>query len=230
RGPPPPPPPPPRPPTPTVIAMRDVVAIVLCGGASRRMGQSKADLPFGDETLLERATRQLLDAFEHVVVAAAPGQPLPHLDAGRARIVRDASAYLGPLHGFSTALDALAASAEFAYLAAVDAPGFTPDWPRLLRGRIGDADAAAAKIGGRVQPFAALYRVGPAREAVASLHAQGSRQLVSLLDRLAVQWLREDELATVDPSGDLFRDLDSPEDYRRALDRMERESSRFEKG
>jgi molybdopterin-guanine dinucleotide biosynthesis protein A len=201
--------------------MRDVVGVVLCGGASRRMGRPKADLPFGPETLLERATRQLLEVVDHVVVAAAPDQPLPVLDADRVRVARDRSPHLGPLYGLSTAMADLPGAAEFVYLAAVDAPRFAPGWLRLLRERIGDADAAAAEIAGRGEPFAALYRVGPAREAVARLQAVRSRRLTSLLDRLPVRWIREHEVAAIDPSGEIFRDLDRPEDYRSAIARFE---------
>jgi molybdopterin-guanine dinucleotide biosynthesis protein A len=135
------------------------------------------------------------------------------------------------LHGLSAALSDFPEPAEFAYLAAVDAPRFAPEWLRLLLDRIGDGDAAAAIVAGHAQPFAALYRVGPTRDAVARRLAEGTPRLVSLLDVLATRWLREHDFATVDPSGDLFRDLDRPRDYRRALAEMEMEGrtpARFE--
>ncbi|OJW15844.1 MAG: hypothetical protein BGO49_09605 [Planctomycetales bacterium 71-10] len=197
--------------------MPNVVAIVTCGGASRRMGRPKADLPFGPETLLERAVRQLLDAVGSVVVAAAPAQSLPDFDARRVRIVRDPSHHPGPLGALGAALAAVPEPADFAYLAAVDAPCFSADWLRLLIDRIGDRDAAAAEIDGRWQPFAALYRIGPTREAVARLRAEGVERLTSLLDRLATRRIEGRELAAIDPAGLLFRDLDRPEDYLRAL-------------
>ncbi len=200
--------------------MPEVVAIVLCGGASRRMGRSKADLPLGRETLLERAVRQLAAAVDLVVVAAAPGQSLPAFDSRRVRIVRDPSPHPGPLHGLGAALAVLPESAEFAYLAAVDAPWFSAKWLRLLVGRVGDRDAAAATVDGRLQPFAALYRVGPARAAVARLLAEGARRLSAILERLEVRSVPVADLAAVDSTGDPFRDLDRPEDYRRALDEM----------
>ena len=34
-------------------------SVVLCGGESRRMGLPKADLPFGNELLIERVVRLL---------------------------------------------------------------------------------------------------------------------------------------------------------------------------
>lgn len=197
--------------------MPNVVAIVMCGGASRRMGRPKADLPFGPETLIERAVRQLLDAVGSVVIAAAPVQPLPEFDGRRVRIVRDPSPHPGPLGALGAALAAVPEPADFAYLAAVDAPCFSSEWLRLLIDRIGDGEAAAAAIDGRWQPFAALYRIGPARESVARLRALGVGRLTSLLDRLTTRRIDARDLEAIDPSGLLFRDLDRPEDYLRAL-------------
>ncbi len=194
-----------------------VAGIVLCGGASRRMGRPKASLPFGPETLLERVVRQLSEAVDVVVVAASPNQPVPSFDPGRVRVVRDRSPQPGPIHALAAALAELPDQVEFAYLAAVDVPRFAPDWPGLLLERIGRHEAAAAIIEGRIQPFAALYRVDAARGAAARLAADGVARLTTLLERLDTCWILDDEVDGVDPLSRLFQDLDHPEDYRRAL-------------
>jgi CTP:molybdopterin cytidylyltransferase MocA len=48
--------------------------IVLCGGKSTRMGTSKALLPFGPETMLQRVVRLLSDIVSPIVAVAAAGQ------------------------------------------------------------------------------------------------------------------------------------------------------------
>ena len=53
--------------------------IVLCGGHSKRMGQSKAWLPFGKERMLQRVVRILGAVVQPVIVVAAPNQDLPGL-------------------------------------------------------------------------------------------------------------------------------------------------------
>ena len=55
--------------------------IVLSGGQSTRMGTSKALLPFGDETMLQRVVRLLSTVVDPIVVVAAAGQSLPDLPA-----------------------------------------------------------------------------------------------------------------------------------------------------
>ena len=59
--------------------------IVLCGGKSSRMGTSKALLPFGPETMLQRVIRLLGELVSPIVAVAAAGQALPELPPGRDR-------------------------------------------------------------------------------------------------------------------------------------------------
>ena len=59
----------------------NIAGIVLCGGASRRMGTSKAWLEFDGETLLQRIVRVLSTMVRPLVVAAAVNQELPRLPA-----------------------------------------------------------------------------------------------------------------------------------------------------
>jgi len=54
-------------------------AIVLCGGKSTRMGTSKAALPFGPESMLQRVVRLLGTVVSPIVVVAARDQVLPGL-------------------------------------------------------------------------------------------------------------------------------------------------------
>ena len=51
--------------------------IILCGGQSTRMGSSKALLPFGAETMLQRVVRLLATVVSPIVVVAAAEQSLP---------------------------------------------------------------------------------------------------------------------------------------------------------
>ena len=57
----------------------DRSAIVLCGGESKRMGQSKALLEFEGEALLTRICRNVAEVADPVVVVSAKGQAVPVL-------------------------------------------------------------------------------------------------------------------------------------------------------
>jgi molybdopterin-guanine dinucleotide biosynthesis protein A len=60
-----------------------MVAVVLAGGASRRMGEPKAGLELHGRPLLEHAVAAARAAGLEPVVLAKPGDPLPAVDAER---------------------------------------------------------------------------------------------------------------------------------------------------
>jgi molybdopterin-guanine dinucleotide biosynthesis protein A len=80
--------------------------IVLAGGKSTRMGTSKALLPFGPETMLQRVVRILAGVVSPVVVVAAPNQELPDLPHD-VIVTRDEREGRGPLEGLRAGLKAL---------------------------------------------------------------------------------------------------------------------------
>ena len=80
--------------------------IVLCGGKSTRMGVSKATLPFGPETMLQRVVRLLGTVVSPVVVVAAREQSLPELPDD-ITVARDEREQRGPLEGLRAGLTAL---------------------------------------------------------------------------------------------------------------------------
>lgn len=194
----------------------EVGAIVLCGGRSRRMGEPKEWLPFGPERLLRRVVRLVGAQVDRVVVVAAAGQELPGLPASVA-IVRDEVADQGPLHGLATGLAALPDAVELAYLAAVDAPFLQPGWVDALVALADGFDLILPEADGRLHPASALYRLGPTLAAARRLLAAGQSRLLDLRDVLAPRVVDAAELAAVDPAGDSLRNMNTPDDYRRAL-------------
>lgn len=195
----------------------NVGAIVLCGGKSRRMGRPKAWLPFGtDEVLLQRLVRLVGAVASSIVVVAAPKQMLPPLD-GSVRIVRDSISDRGPLQGIADGLSEMPEGIDLVYATATDVPFLVPDWIRLLRERIRDADIAIPFVGGFFQPMAALYRREGVQRSIADLLAADRLRLVDLLEEARAIIVNEDDLRSVDPSLGTLRNLNTPEDYEAAL-------------
>src|SRR5258708_7207837 len=130
--------------------------VVLCGGQSTRMGSSKALLPFGPETMLQRVVRLLGTVASPLVVVAAPGQELPPLPASVCG-ARDTHEGQGPLEGLRAGLQALPASVEIAYVTGCDAPLLVPRLVEYLVQQLGDYDAVVLEIDGFVHPLSAVY-------------------------------------------------------------------------
>jgi molybdopterin-guanine dinucleotide biosynthesis protein A len=196
--------------------MTHLAAIILCGGASRRMGRPKAWLPFGPETLLARAARVVGTIAEPVLVVAAPDQELPPLPAAVA-VVRDPIAHHGPLQGLATGLDALPDSTDLVYVTGTDVPFFEPRWPLRLAELIGDDDLAIPLVDGFHHPLAALYRRATVLPAVRSLLAAGRLRPVFLMEAVATRVVTAEELRPVDPALGTLRNLNTTADYLAAL-------------
>jgi molybdenum cofactor guanylyltransferase len=195
--------------------MTKVAGIVLCGGQSKRMGQPKAWLPFAGETMLARVIRLLGEVVDPIVVVAAPEQQLPPLPAAVV-VVRDEEKNRGPLQGLSAGLAALSGLAEVAYLSSCDVPFLRPAFVRRLIELLGWHAICVPQVGDHHHPLAAVYR-REVKEAVDRLLDQNRLRPFFLFEAVSTRVVQQAELADVDPTFETLRNLNTPEDYRRAL-------------
>ena len=131
--------------------------IVLCGGKSTRMGVSKATLPFGPETMLQRVVRLLGHVVAPVIVVAAREQSLPELP-DHVVVTRDEREQRGPLEGLRAGLAALPNTIEIAYVTSCDVPLLVPGFAKRMLDLVGDHDIAVMEIDGFPHPLSAVYR------------------------------------------------------------------------
>ena len=188
-------------------------AIVLAGGKSSRMGRPKAMLPFGGEPLIVQVIGRLKPLFPDIVVVAAPGQELPDLPA---TLVRDEVAYQGPVGGIRYGLEACRSGAAF--VTSCDVPFLSVSLVAHLAGRLPGHDVVVPRWEGRLQPLHAVYR----RSVVPLLQQQlqrGELRPVSLYDKVRTLKVEEEEIRTVDPEGSSFFNMNTPEEYDRAVAR-----------
>lgn len=185
-----------------------VGAVLLCGGASRRMGRAKALLPWHGTTMLEYVAGTLAGVVDEIVVVSAPGLALPDLRAQQVpvRVVEDRETGRGPLAGIREGLEALhASSVELAFVTATDAPFLTADFVRFL---LSFGKAVAPEVDGYVQSLTAVYPTAAATVAGELLAADRARPLF-LLEACDFQKLTEAELPTLE----VFRNLNDAASY-----------------
>jgi molybdopterin-guanine dinucleotide biosynthesis protein A len=193
-----------------------VGAVVLAGGRSSRMGQSKALLDWHGLTAVEHAVGVVREGVGGgpVCVARAPGQELPPLDA---IVVDDAVAHDGPLAALHAGLVALAGRVEIAFACGVDTPLLVPALVRAVCGAVGEGDDAVVPvIAGRAEPLLAAYRtaIAPALEVLLARGARGLRDLPSscAVRELSEQdLLRDGELRAADPTLRSAANANTPE-------------------
>lgn len=191
--------------------MTSASGVVLAGGRSSRMGQPKALLPFDGEPLIAHVVRTLSTIFADVLVVAAPDQDLPPLPAA---IVHDDVAYQGPVAGIHHGLGA--AAGDIAYVTSCDAVFLDPRLIHFVLSRIEDHDVAVPQWEGRFQPLHAAYRQS-VRPHLERQLAVGDLRPVHLFDKVRTRRIDENEVRTIDPEGWSFFNMNTPEDYHRAL-------------
>ena len=183
-----------------------MVAAVLAGGESRRMGASKAGLVLAGATLLERAVAAARAAGLEPVVVAKADSVLPPVDAAR---WMEPAAPRHPLTGIVAALERAGDAGVVAL--ACDTP--------LLPARLLTALATRDELtlvrtpDGRLHPLPGRYPAG-VRDALAAARDAGAPMQRTLAD-LGARVLDE-------PAADALLNVNRPEDLRLAAARLVR--------
>jgi molybdopterin-guanine dinucleotide biosynthesis protein A len=187
-----------------------VTAFVLAGGKSSRMGSDKAFLRLGDETLLARALKAAGSVAAEVLIVGDAKKL-----AGFGRVVEDLYRDRGPLGGIHAAL--AGSTTELSLMLAVDLPFVGPRFLQylLLRARESGALVTVPRADSGLQPLCAVYRRGFAKVAEQSL-LEGKNKIDSLFTRVKTCVIEENELARVGFSGEMFRNLNTPEEFEKA--------------
>lgn len=191
-----------------------LTAAVLAGGRSVRMGRDKASLLLDGVPLLKVMTDRAASCADEVLVVGRAG--FPGLFASGVRFVPDLGELGGPpssMRGLHAALTH--ARGEFVLLLPCDMPFFDVGLVEHMKGLCADADVVLPCPGGRCEPLCALYRASLAVRAGALLE-EGRLRLRALLEgpELRVRLVEEGGYPFAE---DAFFNINTPEDYRRAL-------------
>ena len=189
--------------------------IILCGGKSQRMGSAKALLPFGDEVLLQRMTRILLEVLQPLIVVASPGQSLPDLTA-EIEVVYDRQPNCGPLEGLATGLRSVPTNIGSAFVTGCDTPFITPLFVERILTLLADYAVAVPKADGRYHPLCAAFNTN-ALTHIETMLAAGERRMALLIESIRRREVHQSEWSDVDPLSKSLCNLNTPEDYATAL-------------
>lgn len=194
-----------------------VAGVVLCGGRSERMGQAKALLPFGPESMLQRVVRLLGAATRPLVVVAAPGQVLPDLPP-EVRVVYDRAEGCGPLEGLYCGLRACGRDIDAAFISGCDTPLLRPALVHRMIELLGEFDVVVPREGQFPHPLAGVYRTRIA-ETIRALLDRRHFRLQDFFNEVSTRFVDVEVLRSVDPELDSLLNANCPEDYARALSR-----------
>ncbi len=190
--------------------------VVLAGGLSQRMGQSKAALLIAGEPLLQRVVRRLRLALGNVLVVGSGELATLVPDT---RIIQDLPLHLGqgPLAGLEAALNAI--ETPYAFVVACDMPFVAPALVAAmvaLAGADPSNEALVLRTPHGVEPLHAVYSHACLPAITRQLDA-GKRSLQHLLSQLRVGEVPTELVSRYDPAGHSAFNANSPEEWEYAL-------------
>jgi len=188
----------------------DVTAFVLAGGKSTRMGKDKAFLEFKGRILLARALELAAAAAEDVRIV---GDPMKFAAFGR--VIEDIYRERGPLGGIHAALKS--SPTELNLMLAVDLPFVERSFLKYLVSVARDAKVVVTvpRANDGLQPLCAVYRREFAQAAEQSL-AQGKNKIDALFANIETRTVGPEELLHAGFSSQMFRNLNTPEEFEKA--------------
>lgn len=198
-----------------------VTVVIQAGGESRRMGRSKATVPFAGQPLITRLVRRLSPVADELLITTNEPENLGFLDEldvpVRPRLVRDEYDFRGALPGLCTAL----ANAQNPLVAIVACDMIFAS-PCLVVAEAIDMAKTGADVVIPVnqhgfEPFHAIYRRDTCLPAILRAINRGEKRAQSFFDDEAVTVLEfsQQRVLEVEPRGGCFINANTPEELAR---------------
>lgn len=198
-----------------------ISVVIQAGGESKRMGQSKALVPFDGKPLICRIIRRLWVAADELIITTNEPEKLgflkdefPDLDI---RLVSDKHEKRGALPGLHTALDA--ASCPFVAIVACDMVFASAALvvAESIEMAEEDADIVVPVNKHGYEPFHAIYRKDACLPAVIRSIEAGNSRVQSIFDDpdIKVVEFPQNRVCEVEPRGGCFINTNTPEELSR---------------
>ena len=215
-------------------ALPPLTVAIQAGGESRRMGRSKATVPFGGRPLLCRIVELVDGVADEIVVTTNGLDDLGFLSqmaqAPKIRVVRDLLDVRGSMTGLYTAL--ASATRDYVAVCACDMMDVSANLfqAELACAVQGGFDAVVPETSNGFEPFHAVYRrvaclesalrsMAAARESSSTRKGGASMKSVLLDPQLNVRRFTMDEVRAVADPG-CFSNCNTPDELSRAESRI----------
>lgn len=186
---------------------------IQAGGASSRMGQDKALMPFLGEPLINRVLERVRDLADEVLVTTNNPSEYAFL---RVPLFEDVIKDRGALGGLYTALSV--AKSPYVAVVACDMPFVNPDILAFCHHLLveKDIDAVIPRTEHGLEPFHAVYRRLTCLPAVNSAIQSGKWRLISWLPEVKTYELSQEEILPLDPDGIAFWNINNLQEFLKA--------------
>lgn len=182
-------------------------AVLLAGGASRRMGRDKPQLDWNGGTLLAHQAQTLRLTGAHQFLLSCRSEQARSVEGFM--LVNDTQRDAGPAAALADAWRAV--NSEVMLTLAVDLPRMPADYLReLALGALQQERSVVPVLAGRYEPMAAAWH----RSCLGEFLNPAGRALQHICTTLALANLLTPRYVT-DGEAQLFENLNTPEDYER---------------
>ncbi len=204
--------------------IEDLTVVIQAGGESRRMGRSKATVPFLGRPLIWRTIHRLTPIAGEMIITTNEPEKLGFLaeeyGRGDIRLVPDIINQRGALNGLYTAL--YAASKPYVAVVACDmvfasAPLLTYEYERI---REFGCDAAIPNLSHGYEPFHSVYKKDPCIGFVKEALDAGEVRANCWYDKAKLYLLDSGEVLAADPRGASFINVNTPEELKAVEERI----------
>lgn len=195
-----------------------VTVVIQAGGESRRMGQSKATVPFAGRPLICRLVERLGPVADDLIITTNEPERLAFLHAEfpqfRIQLVCDAFNVRGALPGLYTALQA----ARNPYVAVVACDMVFASASLVVAEALAmnesGADVVVPVNKHGFEPFHAMYRRMGCLPAVRAALDRGERRAQGFFSKVNVCEFPQERVLEVEPMGGCFINANTPEELR----------------
>jgi molybdopterin-guanine dinucleotide biosynthesis protein A len=191
-----------------------ITGVILAGGKSSRMGQNKALMSFGGKRLVDRVVEVMRSVFDDLLMVT--NTPEVYADLG-IPMVPDVWPDKGSLGGVYSAIYHVAT--PYCLVVACDMPFLRAALLRYLMTQIADYDVVVPDVLGELQTLHAIYSKACLQPIEHRLAANRLR-IVGFFSEVRVRTVTASELEPYDPELLAFQNLNTPEEFQAAEQRL----------
>jgi molybdopterin-guanine dinucleotide biosynthesis protein A len=194
-----------------------ITGVILAGGQSSRMGQNKALMSLGGKRLVDRVVEVMRAVFRDLLMVT--NTPEVYADLGLP-MVRDVWPEKGSLGGVYSAIYHV--TTPYCLVVACDMPFLNAAVLRYLITQMADYDVIIPDVLDELQTLHAIYSKACLQPIERRLEANRLR-IVGFFPDVRVRTVTASELQVYDPELLAFQNLNTPEEFQAAEQRLMRE-------
>ena len=182
----------------------DLIAVILAGGRSSRMGRDKALLELNEQKFIDHLVQELSGCCKVMISAAHQddyaGYGVP--------VIADETKDIGPIEGIRQALRS--SGSDYVFVCAVDTPFVRKEMMQYLAEFISsDYDAFVFREGDRIHPHIGIYSRA-ALSVIEEMIGEKQYRLTELLSRIRTKYV---DIGTSCFDRKALRNINTPDDY-----------------